>query len=58
MELNLGTPAGTERMAGEITDMKLLKHYLTEQFKDVAFGEVFAWITFVALLALAVHYIF
>jgi hypothetical protein len=38
--------------------MKLLKYYVTEQFKDVAFGEVFAWITFFALLALAVHYFF
>jgi hypothetical protein len=37
--------------------MNLLKYWITEQFKDVAFGEVFAWITFFALLALAVPYI-
>jgi hypothetical protein len=36
--------------------MKLLRYYVREQFKDVAFGEAFAWITFFALLALAVYY--
>jgi hypothetical protein len=37
--------------------MNLLKYYFREQFKDVQFGEAFAWITFFALLALAVYYI-
>jgi hypothetical protein len=37
--------------------MNLLRYYVKEQFKDVHFGEVLPWITFFALLALAVYYI-
>jgi hypothetical protein len=38
--------------------MKPLRYYVKEQFKDVAFGEALAWITFFALLALAIHYLY
>lgn len=41
--------------------MKLIKYYVKESYKDFEkrdWFEAFAWITFLALLALAVRYIF
>ena len=41
--------------------MELLRYYVKESYRDFEKADwlvLFAWIVFVALLALAVHYIF